>query len=232
MKKKILVLLVMVGVILAATASAAASDWEMTGGFSIINVTLDKWNSTIDDLNSLVDGNFNVLIPTTNVDEMDNIEKVPMLSLGAEKALSDKWSARIEYEYIFGAVETEFESFNGASYVDNEGEIKVDLHGIAFLTDYSLNDNWSLGGGVGFYKGTKSKKLTGPAFTAASLAADEDYDLDAVSYRFGVNYQKEISTNWDFNAGLDYLYMELDDEDEGNVYSKGLIYNLAVSYNF
>ena len=207
--------------------SAAASDWEAVGGLAITNVTLDKWNSTIDDLNTLVASDFRGQIPTSNIDEMDNIDRVPMIYLGAKKELNDKWTANIQYEHIFGTVETDFDSAVGSG----SAEIDVALNGLAFLADYELNERQSVGGGVAFYKGTKDKNFEGQAFATSGLV-DKEVDLDAVSYRMGVDYTRSFAENWNFNAGLDYLYLEMDDEEEGNVYSKGFSYNAGVTYSF
>jgi hypothetical protein len=79
MKNKIIILMMALMIVGLLAGSAAASDWEAVGGISITNVTLDKWNSTIDDLNNLVASNFQGSISTSNIEKMDNIDKVPML---------------------------------------------------------------------------------------------------------------------------------------------------------
>ncbi|MFW6030925.1 MAG: outer membrane protein [Halanaerobiales bacterium] len=226
MKNKIIVLVMALVIVGLTAGSAAASDWEAVGGVAITNVTLDKWNSTIDDLNTNF---FNESNPgTTNVEEMDNIDRVPMIYLGTKKEFKQNWVGSLRYEYIFGGVE-------GSANIggdDHTAETDVKLHGLALLADYNLNNRWNIGGGVGFYKGTKNKDIQGPVFTGYGLAEDTDYDLDAVNYRLGVGYERSFAANWDFNAGLDYLYMEIDDEEEGNVYSKGFSYNLGLTYHF
>jgi opacity protein-like surface antigen len=207
--------------------TAAASDWEIEGGMSITNVTLDKWNATIDGLNKTV---FNDASPViNNAEKMDNIERVPMLYLGTSKKLNENWGASFRYEYIFGGVE-------GSSNVGGEAhsaENDVKLNGVSALLNYELNKNWSLGGGIGLYKGTKTQTLEGSQLVGVpGVEVEKEIDLDAASYRLGVGYERAFASNWSFNAGLDYLYMEIDDEDEGNVYSKGFSYNAGVTYSF
>lgn len=233
MKNKIIVVMMALMIVGLMAGSAAASDWEAIGGMAITEVTLDKWNATIDKLNT----NFldeNATIPTAlgqsviEVEKMDNIDRVPIVYLGAQKALNENWDGTIRYEYIFGGVE-------GSAYIDGKkhtAETDVDLHGVAFLADYNLNDHWSLGGGLGFYRGSKSKKVVGDTFGFAGVAQDEKYDLDAVSYRLGVAYERPFAKNWNVNAALGYIYMEIDDQEEGNVYSKGFSYSLGVEYSF
>jgi len=135
-KNKIIVLMMALMIVGLAAGNAAASEWEAIGGIAITNVTLDKWNSTIDDLNTLVASDFRGQIPTSNIDEMDNIDRVPMIYLGAKKELNDKWTANIQYEHIFGTVETDFDSAVGSG----SAEIDVALNGLAFLADYELNE--------------------------------------------------------------------------------------------
>ncbi|PUU95529.1 MULTISPECIES: hypothetical protein [Halanaerobium] len=224
MKNKIIILMMALMIVGLLAGSAAASDWEAVGGISITNVTLDKWNSTIDDLNNLVASNFQGSISTSNIEKMDNIDKVPMLYLGAKKKVSDKWTANIQYEHIFGAVETNFDSAVGKG----SAEIDVALNGLALLADYELSERWTTGGGVAFYKGTKDKNFEGQAFAASGLV-DEKVDLDAVSYRWGIGYKRQFADSWDFNAGIDYLYLEMDDEDEGDVYSNGFSYKAGLT---
>ncbi|RCW60956.1 autotransporter domain-containing protein [Halanaerobium sp. ST460_2HS_T2] len=233
MKNKIIVLMMALLMVGLVAGNAAASEWEAIGGMAITEVTLDKWNTTIDDLNGgYFDEKGKILAklpPGSSIDQiekMDNIDRVPIVYLGAQKALTEQWDGTIRYEYIFGGVEGSSE-ING---IKHTGETDVRLHGLAFLADYNLNDRWSLGGGLGFYRGTKNKKLVGPYF--GKLEQDNDYDLDAVSYRLGVAYERSFAENWNLNAALGYIYMEIDDQDEGNVYSKGFSYSLGVGYNF
>lgn len=236
-----------------AGSSAAASEWEMTGGLSITETTLDVWNDVIDELNDSFVNGFDLRDPATgapftietkNEEKADNIDRVPMLFLGARKNINENWTGEIRYEYIFGTVEghTYLDS-NAANYgfkpgSKQSGEIDVKLHGITVLADYNINDSWTVGGGIGIYNGTKNKSFDGAVFEAINASGakvtpkDKDFDLDAVSYRFGVGYKKAFAQNWDFDANLDYLYMEIDDEDDGNVYSKGFSYSLGVGYNF
>jgi hypothetical protein len=232
--------------------SAAASDWEMTGGLAITETTLDVWNDVIDNLNDSFENGFDfpdgsggtVTVMTENEEKAENIDRVPMLFLGARKDINEKWTGELRYEYIFGTVE-------GHTYLDSNAnlygftpgekqsaELDVKLHGITALADYQLNESWTVGGGVGIYNGTKTKKFEGAVFEAIHASGkkvtpkDEDFDLDAISYRLGVGYERAFAQNWDFNANLDYLYMEIDDEDDGNVYSKGFSYGLGVTYHF
>ncbi|RCW85657.1 hypothetical protein DER71_1103 [Halanaerobium sp. DL-01] len=122
-------------------------------------------------------------------------------------------------------------------------QIPPSMYGIVGMADYKLNENWTIGGGIGVYNGSKTKDFEGDILVNNLLAVDpvndhnptpnhEKYDLDGISYRFGVGYEKEITANWGFNGGIDYLYMEIDDEEEGNVYSNGFSYNLGLVYNF
>lgn len=233
MKKKFIVMIMALILVGIAAGNAAASDWEAVGGLAITEVTLDKWNGTIDDLNeTYFDEKGKILAklpPGSSIDQvekMDNIDRVPIVYLGAQKALTDKWDGTIRYEYIFGGVEGSSE-ING---IKHTAETDVRLHGLAFLADYNLNDHWSLGGGLGFYKGTKNQKLVGQFFGAKE--GDNDYDLDAVSYRLGVAYERSFAENWNLNAALGYIYMDIDDSNEGDVESKGFSYSLGVGYNF
>jgi len=114
------------------------------------------------------------------------------------------------------------------------------LHGLTFLADYEINDNWYATGGIGYHQGTKTTDLNGPVYEAVSQdptnsvkTGENEYDLDnGISLRAGVGYKKNFAENWDFNAQLDYLYIELDDEQQGNIYSKGFSYAAGVTYNF
>ncbi|TDO95114.1 outer membrane protein with beta-barrel domain [Halanaerobium saccharolyticum] len=227
MKNKIMVLMIALMLVGLMAGNAAAAEWKAVGGMAITNVTLDKWNSTIDDLNTLVASDFKGAIATSNIEKMENIDRVPMIYVGAKKRLNNKWTTTVQYERIFGAVETNFDSAVGSG----SAEIDVALNGIGILADYSLNQRWSLGGGIAFYKGTKDKDFEGQAFAASGLV-DKEVDLDAVSYRLGVGYERSFADNWDFNAGLDYLYLEMDDDEEGNVYSNGFSYTAGLTYSF
>jgi len=114
------------------------------------------------------------------------------------------------------------------------------LHGLTFLADYEINLNWYATGGIGYHQGTKTTDLNGPVYEAVSQdptnsvkTGENEYDLDnGISLRAGVGYKKNFAENWDFNAQLDYLYIELDDEQQGNIYSKGFSYAAGVTYNF
>ncbi|ADO78058.1 autotransporter domain-containing protein [Halanaerobium praevalens] len=241
MKKKIIVMLMVLLSVGLMAGHAAASDWEAIGGMAITEVTLDKWNGTIDDLNeTYFDENGLIAqkgLPVNDVEKMDNIDRVPIVYLGAQKALTENWDGTIRYEYIFGGVEgsaniggEEGSANIGGEEHEHTAETDVRLHGLAFLTDYNLNERWSLGGGLGFYRGTKNQNLVGSRF--GKKEGDTDYDLDAVSYRLGLAYERSFAENWNVNAALGYIYMEIDDQDEGNVYSKGFSYSLGVGYNF
>lgn len=223
--------------------SAAASEWEAIGGISITNVTLDQWNAKIDSVNSVLGAERSGLTNSTNTDKMDNIDKVPILFLGAEREINDKWAAEFRYEYIFGGVEGEADvnlppGVPGGPVLrakaKHKAELEVKMHGLAALAKYKINDNWSTRGGIGIYDGTKTKKVKGPAF--GSKEDDSDYDLDAVSYRLGIGYERSFAQNWSFNGNIDYLYMEIEDEDPGekdpNIYSKGFSYGLGLTYHF
>jgi hypothetical protein len=179
-----------------------------------------------------------------NGEEMDNIDRVPMIYLGARKQINENWAGIIRYEHIFGTIEGHatvptIDPSTGAVIAPankHEGEIEVKLNGLAFLGEYELNERWSLNGGIGIYDGDKSKKFSGSAFAGQpETPADAEYDLDAVSYRAGVKYSRSFAENWDFNANLDYLYMEIDDEDPTEttgIYSAGFSYGLGVTYSF
>ncbi|RCW48231.1 hypothetical protein [Halanaerobium sp. MA284_MarDTE_T2] len=203
-----IVLLIMVMLFIGSFAVTvqAESDWEMTGGLAITNTTLDVWNESIDNLNK-------VLNKGVNTEEMDNIEKVPMLFLGGRKNINEKWTTEIRYEYIFGTVEGEaiMQSPSSRKLQKHGGEIDVKLHGIVGMADYKLNENWTIGGGIGVYNGSKTKDFEGDILVNNLLAVDpvndhnptpnhEKYDLDGISYRFGVGYEKEITANWGFNG--------------------------------
>ena len=212
-----------------AAGNAAASEWEAVGGLAITETTLDAWNEKIDEVNK------KVFSQVPNGEEMDNIDRVPMIYLGARKQINEKWAGVVRYEHIFGKIEGEatLPALYGGYH---EGEIEVKLNGLAFLGEYELNDRWSLNGGAAIYNGDKSKKFSGAAFVnEPKTPADEEYDLDAVSYRAGVKYAKAFAENWDFNANLDYLYMEIDDADPTEttgIYSAGFSYGLGLTYSF
>lgn len=198
------------------TASAAAqSNWEATSGFNITNVTLDTYNDTIYKFNGYVETGISGSIPTSSVEEFDNIDRVPLLYLGAKKSLNEKWDLNIRYEYIFGEVEQSY-SVGTESY---DNSIKVDLHGLTFLADYKINENWYASGGIGYHQGTKNTELYGPVYqTIGPLsdsfdAGDQEYDLEnGISLRAGVGYDRDFAENWTFNGKIDYLYIELEDE--------------------
>ena len=230
-------------IVVLMAGSAAASDWEAIGGLQIVNVTLDTYNDTIDKFNTAAE-TYPVFLPgppsptptTSDVDKFDNIDRVPLIYLGAKRSINEKWNLNIRYEYIFGEVEQEYTE-SGISY---DNSIAVDLHGISFLADYTINENWYATGGIGYHQGTKTTDLNGPVYTAVSqdqtnsVQTDEnDYDLDnGISLRAGVGYNRSFAENWDFNAQLDYLYIELDDEQQGNIYSKGFAYTAGLTYSF
>jgi len=249
LNKKITVLMIALMIVGLMAGSAAASDWEMTGGLAITETTLDVWNDVIDNLNDSFENGFTnpntgTTIPTRNEEKAENIDRVPMLFVGARKDINEKWTGELRYEYIFGTVEGEAEAVIGGTNPSNfvwekqEAKLDVKLHGITALADYQLNERWTVGGGVGIYNGTKNKDFEGEIFKALNASGkkvtpdDEDFDLDAMSYRLGVGYERGFAENWDFNANLDYLYIEIDDEDDGNVYSKGFSYGLGVTYSF
>jgi hypothetical protein len=235
-KNKIIVLMMALMIVGLAAGNAAASEWEAVGGLAITETTLDAWNEKIDRINTVFDGsNPKVPVPASNVEEMDNIDRVPMIYLGARKQINEKWAGVVRYEHIFGKIEGS-STLQGLPEPKHEGEIEVKLNGLAFLGEYELNDRWSLNGGVAIYNGDKSKKFSGSAFKGnPATPADAEYDLDAVSYRAGVKYAKAFAENWDFNANLDYLYMEIDDADPTEptgIYSAGFSYGVGVTYSF
>ena len=219
--------------------SAAASDWEAIGGLQIVNVTLDTYNETIDKFNTAAK-TYPIFAgaptsTTSDVDKFDNIDRVPLLYVGAKKELNEKWGLNIRYEYIFGEVEQSYTV--GTDTYDNS--IEVALHGLTFLADYEINENWYATGGIGYHQGTKTTDLNGEVYEGVSAAkpsvevGKNEYDLDnGISVRAGVGYNRSFATNWDFNAQLDYIYIELDDEQQGNIYSKGFSYGLGVTYHF
>jgi hypothetical protein len=202
---------------------------KLIGGFQIVNVTLDTYNDTIDSFNDAAKG------VDPNTDEFDNIDRVPLIYVGAKKTINDKWDLNFRYEYIFGEVEQSY-SVPGNTY---DNSIAVDLHGLTFLADYEINENWYATGGIGYHQGTKTTDLNGPVYQGISAkkpsvkTGENEYDLDnGISLRAGVGYKKNFAENWDFNAQLDYLYIELDDEQQGNIYSKGFSYAVGVTYKF
>jgi hypothetical protein len=220
--------LMMVGLM---AGSAAASEWEAIGGLQIVNVTLDTYNDTIDSFNDAAES------ADPNVDKYDNIDRVPLLYLGAKKEINEKWNLNIRYEYIFGEVEQEYTYIPTNTKYDNS--IAVDLHGLTFLADYTINENWYATGGIGYHQGTKTTDLNGEVYQGVSAAkpsvevGKNEYDLDnGISLRAGVGYNRSFAENWDFNAQLDYLYIELDDEQQGNIYSKGFAYTAGLTYSF
>jgi len=230
--------LMMLGLV---AGSAAASDWEAIGGLQIVNVTLDTYNDTIDKFNDAaefypVSVGVSAPISTSNLNKFDNIDRVPLIYLGAKRSINEKWNLNIRYEYISGEVEQEYTE-SGNSY---DNSIAVDLHGLTFLVDYEINENWYATGGIGYHQGTKTTDLNGPVYTAVSQdttnsvqTGKNEYDLDnGISVRAGVGYNRSFATNWDFNAQLDYIYIELDDEQQGSIYSKGFSYGLGVTYHF
>jgi len=212
--------------------SAVASDWEAVGGLQIVNVTLDTYNETIDGFNTVAEG------VDPDLDKFDNIDRVPLLYLGAKKKINEKWDLNIRYEYIFGKVEQSY-AFGTDSY---ENSIDVALHGITFLADYTINENWYATGGIGYHQGTKTTDLKGYVYDTAIPAlnpntsvepGENEYDLDnGISLRAGVGYKRGFAENWDFNAQLDYIYIELDDEQQGNIYSNGFAYTAGLTYSF
>lgn len=157
-----------------------------------------------------------------------------MFYVEAKRPINEKWDAGLRYENIFGTVEGEA---NAAAIGGlNTGEIDVELGGIVLLADYKLAQKWSLGGGVGFYNGTKTKKFTGAAFDGEpATPTNEEYDLDATSYRLGLNYNNSFAESWAFKGGIDYLVMDVDDSDPTEteeVESRGFSFNAGVTYSF
>jgi len=230
-----LIILTILFVSIFAVSAGAQSDWEAVSGFNITNVTLDTYNDTIDRFNGYVDTGLSGSIPTSDFTEFENIDRVPLLYLGAKRPINEDWDLNIRYEYIFGEVEQNYSV--GADSYDNS--IAVGLHGLTLLGDYSINDNWYASGGVGYHWGTKDTKLNGPVYdTIGPLsdsfdAGEQEYDLEnGVSLRAGIGYDREFAENWTFNGKIDYLYIELEDEGQGNIYSKGFSYTAGLSYNF
>ena len=213
------------------SGSTAASDWEVIGGFNITNVTLDTYNDTIDNFNTAI----TVTDGATLIDEFDNIDRVPLLYLGVKRPINENWDINIRYEYIFGEVE---QIYNAGETFDNS--IAVDLHGLTFLADYNIDENWYLSGGLGYHWGTKTTDLNGPVYETLSTDPDRDvelgendYDLNnGISVRAGVGYVRDFADNWDVNAKIDYLYIEIDDEQQGNIYSRGFSYTIGLGYDF
>ena len=132
MKNKIIVLMMALMIVGLMAGSAAASDWEAVGGMQIVDVTLDTYNETIKGFNDAAEtglqGKIPTPIPTSNVEKYDQIDRVPLLYLGAKKEINDKWDLNIRYEYIFGEVEQSYSV--GTDSFDNS--IAVDLHGLTF----------------------------------------------------------------------------------------------------
>jgi hypothetical protein len=90
-KNKIIVLMMALMIVGLAAGNAAASEWEAVGGLAITETTLDAWNEKIDSINTVFDGsNPKVPVPASNVEEMDNIDRVPMVYLGARKQINEK----------------------------------------------------------------------------------------------------------------------------------------------
>jgi len=151
---KLLTFTIIFAIIFSATVFAQ-SGWEATSGFNITQVTLDTYNTTIDDLNESISH-----IPyNTNIKEMENIDKVPMIFFGANNKVNKKYDIDLYYENIFGEVETTFDSTNGvlplggeATYNleadSNTGIIEVDLKGVSAIINYRLSENWGVGGGL------------------------------------------------------------------------------------
>jgi hypothetical protein len=76
-KNKIIVLMMALMIVGLAAGNAAASEWEAVGGLVITETTLDAWNEKIDEVNK------KVFSQVSNGEEMDNIDRVPMIYLGA-----------------------------------------------------------------------------------------------------------------------------------------------------
>ena len=114
--------------------------------------------------------------------------------------------------------------------------------GITFLADYTINENWYATGGIGYHQGTKTTDLNGYVYDTAIPGlnpntsvkpGENEYDLDnGISLRAGVGYNRSFAKNWGFNAQLDYLYIELDDEQQGNIYSNGFAYTAGLTSSF
>jgi len=145
---------------------AAQSGWEAISGFNITNVTLDTYNETIDNFNDAVPslnlsgpellqkyessdvtltteeqqeiGTILATTDVTNKEDYENIDRVPLVYLGAKRAISDKTDLNIRYEYIFGEVEQSYTANN----VKYDNSIAVDLHGLTFLLDHEINERW------------------------------------------------------------------------------------------
>lgn len=228
------------------SGSAAASDWQLIGGFNITNVTLDTYNETIRDLNNIAETGVlggNQLFTPSNVEKMDEIDRVPLIYLGVKRPINDNWDLNIRYEYIFGEVEQSYDAEevnNSGIQGPHEGSIAVDLHGLTFLADYNIDENWYLSGGIGYHWGTKTTDLEGAVYQTLDASPDSkleagknDYDLsNGISVRAGVGYVRDFADNWDINAKIDYLYIELEDEQQGNIYSRGFSYTIGLGYDF
>ncbi|PTW03527.1 opacity protein-like surface antigen [Halanaerobium saccharolyticum] len=226
MKNKIAVLIITALFLIVTAGAASAADWEMTGDFSVVGVELDAWNQQIDTLNAGVkeyaEGyNF-------DYETMENIDKVPAWKLGAENRINDNYTIKAGYEYIPGEISYSVEDGN-----DTNGSIAVQLNGFTGGVDYHLNQNWTVGAGIGFYNGTKETTHEGTIAQQRGLEDTED-DLDGTGYRAGVGYERSFNESLDFNLDLNYFYMELDDEDEEipTQYSNGMEVAGGLTYSF
>ena len=210
---------------LTITAGAvSAEEWEMTGDFSIVGVELDAWNQQIDTLNAGVEGYAGQV--NADYETMDNIDKVPAWKLGVERRINDSYTIKAGYEYIPGEISYRVEDGNNTN-----GSIAVQLNGFTGGVDYHLNDNWTVGAGIGFYNGTK--EITHEGYFAQSLEDVED-DLDGTGYRAGVGYERSFNDSLNFNLDVNYFYMELEDaaDEIATQYSNGMEVAGGLTYSF
>jgi opacity protein-like surface antigen len=227
MKNKITVLMITALLLTFAAGAVSAADWEMTGDFSIVGVELDAWNAQIDQLNAGVES----YADTYNLDyeTMDNIDKVPAWKLGTERRINENYTIKAGYEYIPGEISYSVEDGNNTN-----GSIAVQLNGFTGGLDYHLNENWTVGAGIGFYNGTKNIEHEGFFAQSPQGLEDTSDDLDGTGYRAGVGYDRSFNDSFDFNLDLNYFYMELEDaaEDIPTQYSNGMEVAGGLTYSF
>lgn len=224
MNNKIAVLIITALLLTATAGAVSAAGWEMTGDFSIVGVELEAWNAQIDELNTGVE-NYGTAADA-EYETMENIDKVPAWKLGAENRINENYTIKAAYEYIPGEISYSVEDGNNTN-----GSIAVQLNGFTGGVDYHLNDNWTLGAGMGLYFGTK--EITHEGYFAQNLDDTED-DLDGIGYRAGVGYERSFNDSFEFNLDLNYFYMELEDaaDDIPTQYSNGMEVAGGLTYSF
>ncbi|MGP3778232.1 outer membrane protein [Halanaerobium saccharolyticum] len=224
--KTIITVLIITVLLLTVAGAASAAAWEMTGDFAIVGVELDAWNAQIDTLNANVE-NYGAAAGA-EYETMDNIDRVPAWKLGVENRINENYTIKAGYEYIPGEI-----SYSVVDGNNTNGSIAVQLNGFTGGLDYHLNENWTVGAGIGFYNGTKETTHEGTIAQQRGLEDTED-DLDGTGYRAGVGYERSFNESLDFNLDLNYFYMELDDEDEEipTQYSNGMEVAGGLTYSF